>query len=319
MFDRIEKQEQFKFYARHIARLAIPRKWFQSRRDEILRAFDSAAAPALLDRVHYYVSIDTPFKLSENVRPFRLNWFGKRTVYQLDLHEHLFFFDPRYRLAWEFGDLTQVPTEPTFVKSRPLHVQNRCAILFKLNTLRHYRFVDDKKPYPSKLNKLVWRGNAAQPQRKEFLRKFFDHPDCDVGHFHRHHRDPSWWRPYLSIEQQLDYKFILSIEGNDVATSLKWILASNSLCFMCRPKYETWFMEGRLLPNVHYVALQSDYADLPEKIEYYRQNPKQAEAIIHAANKWVEPFRNRRQERAVALLVLWKYFHLTGQCEAPPL
>ncbi|MDE4959522.1 glycosyl transferase family 90, partial [Francisella tularensis subsp. holarctica] len=58
---------------------------------------------------------------------------------------------------------------------------------------------------------------------------------------------------FLSIQDQIKYKYIVSIEGYDVATNLKWIMNSNSLCFMNKPKYETWFMEGTLIPNHHYV------------------------------------------------------------------
>ena len=47
----------------------------------------------------------------------------------------------------------------------------------------------------------------------------------------------------------LNYKFILAIEGYDVATNLKWIMSSNSLAVMPRPTYATWFMEGTLIPG----------------------------------------------------------------------
>lgn len=116
----------------------------------------------------------------------------------------------------------------------------------------------------------------------------------------------------MSIQNQLRYKFILSIEGNDVATNLKWIMASKSLCFMVTPKYETWLMEGLLQPNVHYVHLQDDYSDLDEKLTFYRKNPDAAEKIIMNANKWMQPFFDKKQELITSLLVLKKYFE---KCE----
>jgi len=72
----------------------------------------------------------------------------------------------------------------------------------------------------------------------------------------------------MTIDEQLEYKFILSLEGNDVATNLKWIMSSNSLAFMPRPKYETWFMEGNLVPNHHYILIKDDYSDLEERLKY---------------------------------------------------
>jgi len=35
---------------------------------------------------------------------------------------------------------------------------------------------------------------------------------------------------YLSIDQQRRLPLHRSLEGNDVATNLKWIMSSNSLC-----------------------------------------------------------------------------------------
>ena len=42
-------------------------------------------------------------------------------------------------------------------------------------------------------------------------------------------------------------------------------MSSNSLCFMPKPKYETWFMEGKLIPNHHYVLIEDDYSNLLEQ------------------------------------------------------
>ena len=39
------------------------------------------------------------------------------------------------------------------------------------------------------------------------------------------------------------HKFILCIEGNDVASNLKWVMSSNSVAVMPKPKFESWFME----------------------------------------------------------------------------
>ena len=46
-------------------------------------------------------------------------------------------------------------------------------------------------------------------------------------------------------------------------------MSSNSVAVMPRPKYESWFMEGRLQPGVHYIEIKDDYSDLEDKIQYY--------------------------------------------------
>ena len=48
-----------------------------------------------------------------------------------------------------------------------------------------------------------------------------------------------------TMEDQLKYKYILMLEGNDVATGLKWQLISNSVVFMARPTCVSFAMVVR--------------------------------------------------------------------------
>ncbi|WP_292461359.1 glycosyl transferase family 90, partial [Mesorhizobium sp.] len=125
-------------------------------------------------------------------------------------------------------------------------------------------------------------------------------------------------KPYLTIAQQRQFRYIVSLEGNDVATNLKWIMSSNSLCLMPPPTYETWFAEAELEADVHYVPLASDFSDVADKIAYFEKHPAEAQRIITAANAYCRRFSNEKDERAVSLLVLYKYFVLSGQIEPHP-
>ena len=120
-------------------------------------------------------------------------------------------------------------------------------------------------------------------------------------------------RPKISLWEHLKYKFVMTLEGNDVASNLKWVMSSNSLAVMPRPKYETWFMEGTLVPGYHYVEIRDDFSDLPEKMAYYAAHPEEAERIAAHAHEYIAQFRNKRRERIISLLVLEKYFRMTGQ------
>jgi hypothetical protein len=79
--------------------------------------------------------------------------------------------------------------------------------------------------------------------------------------------------------------------------------------------FETWFMEGRLEPGRHYVLLRDDYSDLSEKIDFYTRNTGEALTIIRAAHDHVNQFKDRKKERLVFLLVMAKYFALSGQLD----
>src|SRR5262249_7549412 len=121
--------------------------------------------------------------------------------------------------------------------------------------------------------------------------------------------------PFLSPAEQVTCKYVISVEGNDVATNLKWIMATNSLCLMPASVYETWFMEGRLEPGRHYVELRDDFEDLEEKLVHYENHPDEARAIIANGQDYVRQFLDERRERLISLIVLHKYFVMTGQME----
>lgn len=90
-------------------------------------------------------------------------------------------------------------------------------------------------------------------------------------------------------------------------------MSSNSVAAMPRPKFETWYMEGKLIPNYHYIEIADDYHDLIDRIQYYEQHPEEVKEIIEHAHKWTRQFRNEQRERLISMKVLQKYFTLTGQ------
>ncbi len=71
-------------------------------------------------------------------------------------------------------------------------------------------------------------------------------------------------------------------------------------------------MEGRLIPDYHYVLIKDDYSDLEEKIAYYTKHTDKALEIIKNANMYVKQFQNKKRERKIALKVLEKYFQMTN-------
>lgn len=143
---------------------------------------------------------------------------------------------------------------------------------------------------------------------------YMDHPMCDCGVVGKDEGVPdAWMTPKKTIRQHLDYKFIMALEGNDVASNLKWVMSSNSIAVMPRPTCETWFMEGKLIPNYHYIEIKPDFTDLEERLKYYIEHPEAAQQIIEHAHEYVAQFRNPRREKLISLLVLDKYFRMTGQ------
>ena len=274
-------------------------------------------------RVNYYCKLDQKFTLKKislcnnghhktHIIANKSAWFSDmNTTYRYDFLKVLLLFPRSFLTASTMGDVTFVPEVPSVVKSRPIRCENSNSVLLKLDSARHFKFINDTKAFESKKNRLVWRGVARQKHRKDFLERHFSNPLCDVAQVNS--PGDLAYGERMSIEEQLNYKFILCIEGNDVATNLKWAMSSNSLCFMPKPKYETWFMEGQLKPGVHYVELADDYSDVDEKINYYSSHADEALHIINKAHQHVALFQDERREDLISMLVMEKYFHLSGQ------
>ncbi len=263
----------------------------------------------LQDRVDYYCRLNTPTPLTNQTRVGDLSL--KESNYSRDLLEYARFFQPELFIDLCFGDVTTVPATPSIVKSRPIDGDNANSVVLNLDKIRHFTFVDDDIPFEAKLDQAIARGSMYQPHRVRFMEQYFGSPYVDCGDVGKNPQCPEWKAKKISIYAHLKHKFVMCLEGNDVASNLKWVMGSNSIAVMPRPRYETWFMEGRLIPNVHYIEIKDDYSDLPEKLEYYAKNLEASQAIIENAHAHVNQFFNPTVEALVSLDVLKKYFSLT--------
>lgn len=302
------------YYIKRFGYNLLPRFYFKKRYHQLKRMEKSVPQTELNERLNYYCKITTSFPIPQSAVAVKdFNRSGKKTNYYLDFKEFLHYFKPHTQFSYHFGDETFVKPFPVLFKARPINDTNSNSVLFKLNKERHFKWVKDDLPFIDKKNMLVWRGGAYQPIRKAFVKQFYTHSQMDVGQVNHPIEDVPWQKKFLSIEEQLRYKFIFCPEGNDVATNLKWVMSSNSLAIMPKPTKETWFMEGTLKSGIHYVEVKNDFSDLEEKMNYYSAHPEKANDIIAHAHAYVKQFMNKDFEDLLCLKVLEKYAELTGQ------
>ncbi|HAS6066669.1 glycosyl transferase family 90 [Vibrio vulnificus] len=309
------KESKFPYYFSNALSMLIPRFVYRAQAKRLLSTLTEAEKQYCLERVNYYNKCEQSFSVDSREQSYAKIGDFKKTkgwTYFFDTRQVIRYFPSEFTFNYINGDVTHIPNVPSFIKSRPIHGDNQNSIVLKLNQIRHFKFVDDEMSYRDKKDMVVWRGVGFQPHRQTVIHAFYDHPLCDIGQTRPQEGQP-WEKGFMSIEKQLQYKFLLCIEGNDVATNLKWAMSSNSLVIMSKPKYETWFMEGRLQAGVHYVEVKEDYSDLIEKMDYYLEHEQEALAIIANAHQWVEQFKDLKRERLISLMVADKYFQLSGQ------
>lgn len=316
----IKGYRRIEYYAGNFTRYFLPDTLFSARFRSEFENLDENELADIERRVSYYARLAegsvVDSEKSVRVGDFNYPWHEKRkfTTYFFDLFECVRCFPDNCRFSYYHGDIDWACETPTFAKARPIAPGPSNTVILPLNKVRHMRFIDDSRSFRQKKDMLVFRNIVrSQPWRTEFLGKFVDHPLCDVGQINSDAPDPRFVKAYMPMEDQLDYKFIACIEGHDVATNLKWVMSSNSVAIMPEPRMESWFMEGTLIPDFHYIRIKPDYSDLTEKLDYYIAHPDKAEAIIRNAHEFVRPFRDTRRELLIARMTAMRYFRLTGQ------
>jgi len=315
------KNSNLKYYLRSYLREYTPKGFSQGRLNHLLKSIDSHPnRDCILLRACYYCKLtaDSVWNreswAEQAVRLRDQEVTGQKTYY-FDAMEYARYFDQDLRWILDAGDKPYVAPEPAIVKNRPIVEHNDNSVILNLDKNRHFLFVNDHKDWRLKKDMAIFRGDLGprKQNRDLFMSRWAQHPMVDAASTNRSEEHPEWQKPKLTIGEHLDYKFVMSLEGNDVASNLKWVMSSNSIAVTPRLTQETWFMEGTLIPNYHYIEVREDFSDLEERLQYYIAHPEEAEAIISHAHDYVRQFQNKKQERLISLLVLKKYFDVTNR------
>jgi len=216
------------------------------------------------------------------------------------------------------GDIGNDYDIPVITKTRPIG-GNGYNVILLFSFDKHYGDIAKVKssdmPYELKKDIILWRGGTTgRRKRMPLVEKYCDFPgpEIDVG-FSRYvdgyegQKLPNFLKKGLNYAEMLQHKFLISVEGNDVATNLKWIMASHSVCIMPHPKIEGWLMEGLLQPWVHYVPVRDDFSDLLDVHQWCVSNPSQCKEIVKNANAYIARFADQDNNRFIINKVLEGY------------
>lgn len=320
------KNSKLAYYISSYFRLLTPRFWLRFKWKYILKNVSKRSDYDLIQqRLNYYCSLEnydkeTKKDWNEKFTSLSDQKVIKPKVYYLDSFTYARYFPMHLKWNLSPGDINYIPEIPSIVKSRPISKNNANAVIMKMDKVRHFVFLNDKIKWEEKKDMVIFRGAIGQKDGNEykknryfFMSKYLNHTMCDIGEIaEKSFINADWVKPKISLYQHLNYKFIMSLEGNDVASNLKWVMSSNSIAVMPKPKYETWFMEGKLIPSYHYIEIKEDFSDLEEKLLFYISHPYEAKSIISHAHEFVNMFRDKEREDILSLLVLNKYFEKTN-------
>jgi len=173
-------------------------------------------------------------------------------------------------------------------------------------------YIEDKIDFKFKKNSIIFRGatsgcfnmnsNIQKVLRVKFMNNNFNiNKNIDIGFsrfigltdenktiLNKYYKEP------LSKNIQLEYKFILNIEGNDYASSFPWVLASNCCPLHNYPfSWESYIFGQDLLPWIHFIPVNNDGTDLLEKYNWCIQNLEKCEEIANNGKKYMEPYLDK--------------------------
>jgi hypothetical protein len=228
------------------------------------------------------------------------------------------------------GDLRADRPVPVLTKSRRMSAASHCTLL-PLNYQRHWGNIHSVDAldisFSQKNEKLVWRGTTtgkfmpngtseAYSSRAYIYASDHCNPNIDIGFSDIVQIDAGWpvlsllkanRKPALTIAEQLQSKYLLSLEGNDVASGLKWMLYSNSVVIMPTPTCESWACEGMLVPYEHFVPVAYDLSDLNDVYEWCVAHPKECEDIARNGRKFIQSFLDPEKEARICDAVVSEY------------
>jgi hypothetical protein len=144
-------------------------------------------------------------------------------------------------------------------------------------------------PWAEKRPSVVWRGGSSgfyRPSiRMQVVERLYGVPHTDVR-FTRggwpindniipdHH-----FGERMTTAEQIQFKYILVIDGNTPASNGQWAFATGSVPIIVTHPGNRWWADSELCPMVNYVPVHYDLSDLLEKIQWLVEHDDQAHMI----------------------------------------
>jgi hypothetical protein len=129
-------------------------------------------------------------------------------------------------------------------------------------------------PFQERRDVLFWRGHGSD-YRRLCVQNLSASPHVDV--------QPA--PPYVPMWEQNRYKYILDLQGIGWSGRIAQLTWMGCVLFVAeRDLHEVWFREF-FEPWVHYVPLNRDCTDGPQKLQYIIDRPDKGESIAAACRR----------------------------------
>lgn len=139
--------------------------------------------------------------------------------------------------------------------------------------------------------KLFWRGRDSNRHRLDLITLSRKHPDLfnvSLTNFFFYLDEEKTYGPkteHVSFFRFFDYKYQLAIDGTVAPYRMPLLLGGGSLVFKPHSKYYEYYYDD-LIPNTHYIPVETDLSDLIEKIHWAIDHDEEAKTIAQNGQKF---------------------------------
>jgi hypothetical protein len=154
-------------------------------------------------------------------------------------------------------------------------------------------------PWESKKSIAYWRGclsgGKAPTLRTRLVWDLHDFPHADAKLTRNLNMDPEHMGRLLfpedtrfydearSLQEHIQHKYILIVDGNCIASALQWVFASGSVPILITHPGNNWWFSKFLIEGYHYISVDYDLSNLREVIQYLVEHDEYAHDItMHA-------------------------------------
>jgi hypothetical protein len=150
-------------------------------------------------------------------------------------------------------------------------------------------------PWESKKPIAYWRGclsgGKAPTVRTRVVWDLHDFPHADAKLTRNLNMTPDYMGRLLfpedtrfydesrSLQEHIQHKYILIVDGNCIASALQWVFASGSVPILVTHPGNNWWFRKFLIDGYHYISVNYDLSNLKEVIQYLVDHDQYAHDI----------------------------------------
>ena len=169
---------------------------------------------------------------------------------------------------------------------------------FQIGVYEHLSESVSRPPWEERIPKAYWRGypsgDPGDNLRTQIILRLRGNPNVNMklntpmendmkSEILKDLTNPEFYDSRQPMQEFINHKYNLVLDGACIASSLQWVFASGSVPILVTHPGNDWWFKRYLEPMKHYVPVAYDLSDLEERIEWLVSHDDEARTIAENA------------------------------------